>query len=177
MKKILFVVLFVFLLAGCGSSEAPVNVWDSISLDFMEMTIDKIEIRDELTVKHTTGNANSSSSVSIGLSSANGVTYVMMRGKITNKSNSVLPAKNIKSNISVDGKETNGHIFLAYDDATYADDLGAGKTATYAIYIPIDEAVANSYSKVVVKFGFNDNFASASSVSSCKYKYSLTANR
>ena len=177
MKKILLAILFVLLLAGCGSSEAPVNVGDSISLDFMEMTIDKIEIRDELKVKHTTGNANSSSTVSIGISSSKGMTYVMLRGTITNKSNSTLTAKNIKSNISVDGKETNGHIFLAYDDATYADDLGAGKTATYAIYIPIDESVANSYSKVIVKFGFNENFASASSVSSCKYKYSLTANR
>lgn len=142
------------------------------STDFVEITIDKIGIAQEIKPTDT-------SSVYSYLSDKDGEQYIYLTGSMKNTGTESYGIENIKSDIILDGNYKYV-AFLKADNGGndfYNDTLKPfGKDKFYIVASVPDELI-EKFESVEVRFGFDDNFKTRfyNSYADCTHLYKVTA--
>lgn len=129
------------------------NFGDTISTDFVEMTIQKAETAQELYPTDTSGSYNYKPD-------QDGETYFYVLGTIKNTSGDSYDVEDMRIVMTFDGKY-NYSGYIAADDGgndfygSYVKPFGSVK---YYMYASIPDELISTYSTCVVKFAFHENF-------------------
>ena len=199
MKKIVILLVLV-LLTGCGSNNTnsgvvsggssssnatnsietnekaqaiPLKAGDSINLDFVEITIDESNIKDE----YKFSSKESGIQMTYGKSAESGYKYIFLRGTIKNLDGNSIDPDSIVGNIVVNEKYNyKMDTLFAKNDASPANNIEPLITINYLFYAQIPDELANSFSIATFTFGFDDKFGNSrnAKVEDCEYIYSYT---
>lgn len=132
---------------------SQVNLGDSITTDFVEMTVEKAETAQEL---HPTD----TSSVYSYMPDENGETYFYLFGAIKNISGDSYDVEDMNIVMTFDGKY-NYTGYIAADDGGndfYGNYVKPLVSVKYYMYASVPDELISSYSTCTVKFGFHENF-------------------
>ena len=137
-----------------GSKEfIQVNFGDSIKTDFVEMTIERASIAQELKPTDTSG-------VYSYMSDKENETYFYITGSMKNIGGDSYSVEEMNIQMTFDGKYNySGHI--AADDGGndfYGDTVKPLGSVKYYMYALVPDELIESYSTCVVRFAFHDNF-------------------
>lgn len=155
--------------ANENGSYQSINLGDKISLDFVEMTIDSINIEDEIRIKTTR--------VPIIISKVDGNKYVTLRGKIKNLyTDEIIFSNNIYGVLNIDKKYNYRlNISTGYQVAPL-------EQANFVIYASVPNSVINELKKLEKKFiftfeeNFKDDLEIYNDYTKGKYKYEISFN-
>lgn len=151
-----------------------VNYGDTISTDFVEMTIESIQNAEALYPTDTSG-------VYSYMSDQDGEKYFYLKGSLKNIGGNAYSSENIVAEICFDDKY-NYRAYLKADDGGndfYGDYVKPFGSIIYYIYASIPDELLDSYSECTIKFGFKENFKGSyyDDFEECDYLYQITASK
>lgn len=143
---------------------------DMISLDFVEMSIEEINISDELYPPVTAGGYTYQSDIV-------NEKFFCLTGVLKNLSESSYDIQHMYAEMKFDNKYT----YTAYIQASAWDNHLSGEyvkplgEVKYYIHSSVPDELIDSFSTCTISFGFNDDFSGSRHMSSteCNYVYSL----
>lgn len=151
-----------------------VALGDTISLEFVEVSLDETGVSDEILPVDTSRGYSYISDNELEK-------YYYVTGILKNLSGEAYNADNIYAEMLFDGKYTYSANLIAcawsnnfYDD--YVKPLG---TVKYYVYASVPDELIESYSECVLTFGFANNFSVSKyslSQDKCDHLYSLVIN-
>mgnify|MGYP002579753408 CR=1 FL=1 len=150
------------------------NIGDTITLDFVEFTVDSTSWSDDIKPTDT-------SSVYSYMSDKEDESYFWICGTMKNISGNAYSVENMVSEIVFDDKYTyTAH--LAADDGghnLYGDYVKPLSSVKYYIYVSAPDEIKETYSTVTVKFGFKDSFSGSyyDDFKECNYLYTISLNK
>lgn len=151
-----------------------INIGDSITLDFVELTFDTASWSDTIMPTDTSGFYSY-------LSDIDGESYFWLRGTLKNTAGSAYTVSNMVAEITFDEKYTYSAWLIAEDDGTdfYGDSVNPLSSVTYYIYSSIPDELKTMYSSCQVRFGFAEAFNGSSfdSFEECGYRYVMTLSK
>ena len=153
------------------ASFTKVNLGDSITTDFVEMTVEKAETSDAIKPTDT-------SSVYSYKPEQDNETYFYLVGNIKNISGDSYDVEEMNIVMTFDGKY-NYTGYIAADDGGndfYGNYVKPLSSVKYYMYASVPDELIATYSKCTVKFGFHENFENTSFVTEfneCEYCYSI----
>lgn len=134
-----------------------VNFGDTITNDFIEMSIESASTSQELNPTDTSG-------VYSYMSDQDGETYFYILGNIKNVGGDSYSVEDMNIQFTFDDKY-NYTGYIAADDGGndfYGDDVKPLGTVKYYMYVSAPDEIVNSYSTCRVQFAFHEN---------CEYDY------
>ena len=151
-----------------------VALGDTISLEFVEISLDETGVSDEILPVDTSRGYSYISDNELEK-------YYYATGVLKNLSGNAYSADDIFAEMVFDGKYTYSAnlIACAWSDSFYDDYVKPLGTVKYYIYASIPDELIESYSECVLTFGFADDFGVSKyslSQDKCDYIYSLTIN-
>lgn len=158
-----------------GSSDfQAMKIGDKIKLDFVDMTLDKLSVAEEIFPADTSGFYSYYENIS-------GEKYIYLKGKIQNISGNGYSVKDMVSEVVFDNKYTYTCYVIANDGGNdfYSDYVNSMTGVTYYIYASVPDEVISNYSSCTFFFGFEDKFNGSyyDSFSKCPYLYQLSAKK
>ena len=178
MKKLFALVMcltLVFAMASCGGktentvnstvstsaekgSEAPkaeaVDIGNTITVDFAEITIDEAGIADDIKTSIKTGNITYTS----GPDSSEDTEFVYIRGTIKNTSKAEMNNPLISGNVDADGYTYELDLNVIESDGSSAFSIAPLISYTYTLYAEVPNEIAQNFEKCSMNFGFEENF-------------------
>lgn len=143
------------------------SLGDSIQLDFVSMSLDSINISDEIYPEETNG-------AHLYIKDTEGSKYVYLKGKIKNL-----------GTVNINSYHFNGQIIINDTYSYYAELIIAAnpismtdyaitpfEEATYYLYANIPDDAIDIFNKGIIFISFNDNFEEGSG-ENCTYNYSI----
>lgn len=161
-----------------------VNLGDSITTDFMEMTVEDFQI-----TKRLLSRVNSRGDNIILGEVAEGKKIAYLSGKIKNIhtdtiGNTYNTNDCIWGNICFDGKYNYDFKMYIENGENMEGDISPFGTGTYYLYAHIPNELLESYKSCIVNFGFCENlqaydssFGTGFSYDKCEYKYSVSLTK
>jgi hypothetical protein len=145
---------------------------DSITLDFVEIKIDKTSIDNEVYPKDTSG-------VYMYLPEVDGKKYFQLTGSLKNTYSTMYKVNNIIVQMVFDDNYTYSGYLKADSGVFDAYDYQVDPLESVEIHIiaEIPDELIESYSKCSVYFGFAQNFERVSSLDECDYRYEFDSER
>ena len=158
--------------SAAGSGEAApaeeLAVGDGIDLDFVQMTVEDIGVKDSLQVSSTASGIK----ITSGPAPVEGKQYVYVQGKMKNlATETVRPT--VVGTIEIDGYSYDLKIDLAHADATPASRVDPLDEVTYVLYASVPAELTGSFQTCTVQFGFDDGFSNNvfAEYDECAYRY------
>lgn len=160
--------------AGAASEEAApaeaetLAVGDAVELDFVQMTVDDIGVKDSLQI---TSNA-SGIKITSGPAPVEGKQYVYVQGKLKSLATSTVQPK-IVGTVEIDGYSYNLKCDLAHADATPTFRADPLDELTYTLYASVPTELTGSFQTCTVRFGFDGDFANNvfTKYDECAFRY------
>jgi len=131
-----------------------VNLGDTVTLDFAELTFESAAWSDDIKPTDTSG-------VYSYMSDEEGESYFWLCGTLKNTSGEKFNVDNTYGEIVFDNKYSYTAYLIADDGGNdfFGDTVKPLKTIKYYIYASCPDEIKESYSSAVVNFAFKDNFA------------------
>lgn len=151
-----------------------VNYGDTISNDFVSMTIEKSSISEELYPTNT-------SSVYSYIPNKDNEQYFYLTGNIKNISGDTYNVENIYATMTFDDKY-NYKASLKADDGGnnfYGNNVKPLGNVKYYLYVSVPNELIESYSNCLIRFGFKENFERdySNDFSLYNYRYEINVSR
>ncbi len=148
-----------------------VNFGDTITTDFLEMTIEKASTSQELKPTDT-------SSVYSYMEDQDNETYFYITGNMKNVGGDSYSVEDMNIQMTFDDKY-NYSGFIAADDGGYdfyGDYVKPFGSVKYYMYASIPDELISSYSTCKIRFAFHDNFKDDYKTDFSKYEYCYEIN-
>ncbi len=206
MKKhwLVFILVFIFALSSCGGSEVntvqtdtaessqpepdetvespavtDINIGESISLDFIEMSIEDFEINNGKEFSYSQATSFGKETRICSLDCPSGMKLVCLVGKLTNKTKSSIFGSNNPAEglfiINANEYKTSLRCYnIEVADSKF--EVADQETVDYFYYAEVPENVANNIESCVVYIGFVENLDASkwiSDLSDYDYLYRL----
>lgn len=155
-----------------GNEFVVLNLGDSVTLDFVEFTVDSASWADVIKPTDT-------SSVYSYMSAKDNESYFWLSGTMKNTSGSAYTVDNIVSEVVFDDKYTYTAYLVADDGGNdlYGENVKPLSSVKYYIYVSAPDEIKEIYSSVTVKFGFADNFSRTLKFEECDYLYEVNLTK
>ena len=160
------------------SNFTDISLGDSIDLDFVEMTLERLEICDKYEFSYTKQTTVGTSTQNASIEPSAGMKLVSLVGVFTNKTNKdyYTSNKGVYGKFQINGNEYTAK-FKCYDTETAESFLtvAAQQAVTYFLYAEVPQNVADNIDGCIVQFGFTQDFESKpiSNVEDLDYIYQL----
>lgn len=151
-----------------------VNIGENISLDFVEMTFDKVSSSQELKPTDTSG-------VYSYFKDKENEQYFYLSGTMKNIGGEKYDVENVVAEIIFDDKYTYTAIIAADDGGNdfYGEYVKPFGSVKYYLYSSVPDELLSQYSSVTFKLGFKQNFSGSNydDFEECDYLYQLNATK
>ena len=157
-----------------GEKFVELNIGDSITLDFVDFTVEGASWSDVIKPTDTSG-------VYSYMPDKDDESYFWLYGRMKNTSGNAYSVEDIVSEIIFDDKYTYTSFLIADDggDDFYGDYVKPLSSVKYYIYVSAPDEIREIYSTAEVKFGFEDNFGGSyyDDFEDCDYLYTVNLNK
>ena len=158
-----------------------INIGDTISLPFVEMTIDAFEVTDGYQFESKSTSSGISVTRKSSIDCPSGMKLVCVKGSFTNKShNEIYPANRPADGRIILNENEYRITFRCYNvaDAESFMAVAAQQTVDYFFYAEVPDVVANAIETCEVYIGFVENLDPSvwvNSLEDLQYRYHLEA--
>lgn len=152
----------------------PVNIGDTITLDFVEIGIEDHSISDTILPVDT-------SRMYSYISDVENEKYFYISGTLKNTSGNSYSVEDVLVEMAFDNKYNyRGYLAASSGNDFYADTVKPLGTVKYYIYSSVPDELINSYKTCVITFGFSDSFNTSKysiTKEDCNNQYSITIEK
>ena len=140
-----------------------VSMGETISLDYVEMSLERLEVADRYDFSYTEDTSVGTSTNSVSLEPSGDLMLVSLIGTFQNKTNKDYYTSNngVFGKMIINGNEYNAR-FECYDTEQAESYLkvAAQQKTSYFLYAEVPQEVAENIEDCVVQFGFTQDFES-----------------
>ena len=151
-----------------------VEIGNTITVDFAEMTIDEAAVADDIKTSIKTGNIT----YTTGPDRSDDKEFIYMRGTLKNTSKAEITSPRISGTVEIDGYSYElGSVSIIESDGKSAHSLSPLIGYTYTIYAEVPNELVANFTECKLNFSFEENFENIfNSDKNYKPAYNYTLN-